>query len=218
MKDIASVLVTGDKGYIGSVLTTALMARGYSVTGLDAGYFADCLVEPVGPPYPSMQRDIRDVTPADLAGVDAIVHLAALSNDPLGEFSPALTEEINLHATVRLAKLAREAGVSRFIYASSQSMYGVSSSDDELDEDASEKNPVTTYARTKWAAELALRELVTPQFTVVCFRPSTVFGASPRLRCDIVFNNFVACAATTGAIQIKSDGTPWRPVVHIKDV
>jgi nucleoside-diphosphate-sugar epimerase len=136
----------------------------------------------------------------------------------LGEFSPSLTDEINRDATIRLARLARECGVRRFVYASSQSMYGVSSTDAELDEDNSEKNPLTAYARTKWEAECELKRLADDRMTVVCFRPSTVFGASPRLRCDIVYNNLVACAYTTGRIEIKSDGTPWRPVVHVQDV
>lgn len=213
-----AVLVTGDKGYIGSVLTGQLLDRGYAVSGLDAGYFSDCLLSEPGPAYPSVQRDIRDVTAEDLRGIESIIHLAGLSNDPLGEFSPSLTDDINLQATLRLATVARTAGVRRFVYASSQSMYGISNTDRELEEDNSEKNPVTAYARTKWQAEQALKPLATSDFTVVCFRPSTVFGASPRLRCDIVFNNFVACAYTTGTIEIKSDGTPFRPVVHIRDL
>lgn len=215
--DLRRVLVTGDQGYIGSVLTTVLAGRGYSVTGLDTAYYADCLLEPAPSAHTSIARDIRDVTVSDLDGVDAIVHLAALSNDSLGELAPGLTEEINFHATVRLATLARDAGVRRFVYASSQSMYGIANTEYELDEDDSEKNAITTYARTKWEAELALKKLARPGFVVVCFRPSTVFGASPRLRCDIVFNSLVAAAFTTGRIEIKSDGTPWRPVVHIQD-
>ena len=218
MTQLGTVLVTGDKGYIGSVLTTLLMERGYSVTGLDTGYYADCLIGHPGPEYPFLLRDTRDVTAEDLRDVQSVIHLAALSNDPLGELSPHLTEEINLSATLQLAKLARTAGVSRFVYASSQSMYGVSNTDGELDEDDSEKNPITAYAKTKWDAELALKALGTKEFIVTCFRPSTVFGASPRLRCDIVFNSLVACAYTTGLIEIKSDGTPWRPVVHVRDV
>lgn len=218
MSDGKTILVTGSEGYIGSVLTTLLLERGYQVRGLDTGYYADCVLGEPGPAYPVIHKDIRDVTAEDVRGVSAIVHLAALSNDPLGELSVGLTEEINLRGTLRLATLAREAGVSRFIYASSQSMYGISAVDDELDEDDSTKNPITAYARTKWEAEVALKQLATDAFTVVCFRPSTVFGASPRLRCDIVYNNFVACAFTTGRIEIKSDGTPWRPVVHVRDV
>ena len=213
-----TILVTGDKGYIGSVLTPLLLKHGYKVRGLDTQYYADCVLGEPGPVYPSVVRDIRDVMAEDLRGVSAIIHLAALSNDPLGELSPGITDEINLRATIRLATLARDAGVSRFVYASSQSMYGVSTTDEELDEDSSDKHPITAYARTKWAAELALKKLATGDFTVVCFRPSTVFGASPRLRCDVVFNNLVACAYTTGRIEIKSDGTPWRPVVHVRDV
>jgi len=211
------VLVTGAKGYIGSVLTDVLSERGYEVVGLDAGYYAECLLDAGPAPYPCITRDIRDVCAADLEGIDAVIHLAGLSNDPLGELSPSLTEKINLQGTLRLATLAREAGVRRMVYASSQSMYGVANTSSELDEDDSEKNAITAYARTKWEAELALKRLAMPDFTVVCFRPSTVFGASSRLRCDIVFNSMVACAYTTGKIEIKSDGTPWRPVLHIRD-
>jgi nucleoside-diphosphate-sugar epimerase len=212
------VLVTGDQGYIGTVLTETLLARGYDVVGLDNGYFAECLLHPVEASYRHINRDIRNFQPEGLAGVDAVVHLAALSNDPLGEMAPALTDDINRDATIRLAKLAKQAGVARFVYASSQSMYGVSQTDSELDEDDSEKNAVTAYARTKWEAELALKELGAPGFTVVCMRPSTAFGASPRLRCDIVFNNLVACDYTPGRIENKRDGTPWRPVVHVRDI
>ncbi|MEK7097526.1 MAG: SDR family oxidoreductase, partial [Patescibacteria group bacterium] len=154
----------------------------------------------------------------DLKGIDAVIHLAALSNDPLGEFDASLTDEINLRATVNLARLTKEAGIERFIYSSSQSMYGVSDTDEELEEDNSKKNPVTAYARTKWQAEQEIKIMKSASFAPVFVRPSTVFGASPRLRCDIVFNNLVASAFTTGHIEIKSDGTPWRPVVHIKDV
>lgn len=215
---IKNVLVTGDRGYIGSVLTGILLEKGYAVRGYDVGYFADCLLRPVATSYPCITKDIRDVSESDLEGVDAIIHLAGLSNDPLGELRPGLTEEINFRGTMELARLARNAGVSRFVYASSQSMYGVSDTEDALDEDNSNKNPVTAYAATKWAAEQELKQLSNPDFAVVCFRPSTVFGASPRLRCDIVFNNLVACAYTTGMIEIKSDGSPWRPVVHVRDV
>lgn len=213
-----TVLVTGDKGYIGSVLTSVLLEGGRRVVGLDTGFYAECLLGRELGAYASTRKDVRDSAAPDLRGVDAVIHLAALSNDPLGELSPGLTEAINLEGTLRLARLARDAGVKRFVYASSQSMYGVSSTDVELDEDDSVKNPITAYARTKWEAEVALKALATDDFTVVCFRPSTVFGASPRLRCDIVFNSLVACAYTTGRIEIKSDGTPWRPVVHVRDV
>lgn len=212
------ILVTGNQGYIGSVLVPMLQENGHEVIGYDIGYYKDCLLYNDNITIKQISKDIRDVVLADVEGVDAIIHLAALSNDPLGELSPGLTEEINLMGTLKIAQLAKQAGVKRFIYSSSQSMYGISTVDSELEEDSSEKNPITSYARTKWDAELALNEMQSPDFTVVSFRPSTVFGASPRLRCDIVFNNLVACAYTTGRIEIKSDGTPYRPVVHVKDV
>lgn len=212
------VLVTGNQGYIGTVLTHVLQERGHEVTGLDTGFFADCVLGPLPPTCRQISRDVRSVTVGDFEGIDAVVHLAGLSNDPLGELRPGITEEINLQGTLNVVEKAKLAGVSRFIYASSQSMYGIASTDMELDEDDSEKNPLTAYARTKWEAELAIKKLQTSDFSVICFRPSTVFGASPRLRCDIVFNNLVACAYTTGRIEIKSDGTPWRPVVHVLDV
>lgn len=212
------VLVTGNLGYIGSVLTVELAAAGHDVTGLDIGYFRDCLLAEAPPPARQIVKDIRDVEAADLDGIDAVIHLAALSNDPLGEFDPRLTEAINLEGTLRIAELAKRAGAGRFVFASSQSMYGVSTTDAELDEDDSDKNPVTAYARTKWEAEQALRGLATASFVVTAFRPSTVFGTSPRLRSDIVFNNLIGCAFTRGRIDIKSDGTPWRPVVHVRDV
>ena len=212
------ILVTGNLGYIGSVLVPIVQSEGHEVAGLDSGYFKDCLLSPVKEDFKQILKDIRDVNAMDLVGVQAVIHLAGLSNDPLGELAPGLTEEINFQGAVNLALLSKKAGVKRFIYASSQSMYGVSDSDTELDEDRSNKNPVTAYARTKWDAEVALNAMQSDDFLVCSFRPSTVFGVSPRLRCDIVFNNLVACAYTTNKIEIKSDGTPWRPVVHIKDV
>lgn len=213
------ILVTGNQGYIGTVLTDILISKGYLVTGFDTNYY-----EAISP-LPStakeimqIQKDIRKIEKKDIENIDAIIHLAALSNDPIGELDPRLTYDINFQSTIKLAQLAKENGIKRFIYASSQSMYGISESSDELDEDNSEKNPITAYAKTKWDAELRLKDLSDNNFIVVCFRPSTVFGASPKLRCDIVFNNLVACAFTLGKIEIKSDGTPWRPVIHIKDV
>ncbi len=213
-----NILVTGNEGYIGAVLTEMLIAKGHRVTGLDTGYYHDCALLPYVRPKQQIRKDIRDISHDDLRGIDAVVHLAALSNDPLGELMPGLTESINYEGTVRLAEYARAMGVERFIYSSSQSMYGVSTVDVELDEDHSEKHPITSYARTKWEAECSLKKMATDHFHVICFRPSTVFGASPMLRCDIVYNNLVACAYTTGKIEIKSDGTPWRPVVHVRDV
>lgn len=212
------IMVTGDLGYIGSVLVPKVIQRGNEVVGLDVGYFHDCKLTNRKDDYERITCDIRDVVEPHFDGIEAIIHLAALSNDPLGELAPNITYEINHKATVNLAKVAKTAGVKRFIYSSSQSMYGISDSDDELDEYNSDKNPVTAYAAAKWSAEQELNSLNDESFTVVSFRPSTVFGASPRLRTDIVFNNLVACAYTTGQIEIMSDGSPWRPIVHVQDV
>jgi nucleoside-diphosphate-sugar epimerase len=212
------VLVTGSKGYIGTVLTKTLLNKGYDVIGLDSGYFKNNVLGKLDEVYHYIEKDVRDININDLNGVESIIHLAGLSNDPLGEFSPSLTEDINFKATKKLAVLAKKAGVSRFVYASSQSMYGISKLDVELDEDNSAKKPITAYAKAKWNGEKFILKLNSSDFSVVCFRPSTVFGASSRLRCDVVFNNLVACAFTTGKIEIKSDGSPWRPVVHVRDV
>ena len=212
------VLVTGNKGYIGMVLTEMLLQKSYEVIGYDTDYYKHCDLYEYTQPTKQITRDIRDLCIDDLDGIDAVIHLAGLSNDPLGELAPELTDVINYKASVKLAKYAKDAGVKRFVYASSQSMYGISDTDSELDEDNSEKNPITAYARAKWFVENDLKKLDDDNFVTVCMRPSTVFGVSPRLRCDIVFNNLVACAYTTGKIEIKSDGTPWRPVVHVRDV
>lgn len=219
-ESIKTVLVTGNQGYIGCVLTPELARRGYTVVGFDTEYFdSHCQLEPFDPRVTKqIRKDMRDIEASDFAGVDAVIHLAGLSNDPLGELAPEMTHQINYLGTMRVAEMAKKAGVRRFIYASSQSMYGVADVSKEVEEDNSEKNPVTAYAKTKWQAECDLNNLAGPDFLPTHFRPSTVFGASPRLRCDIVYNNLVACAFTTGTIEIKSDGTPWRPIVHIKDV
>ncbi|MBI2278866.1 MAG: NAD(P)-dependent oxidoreductase [Candidatus Brennerbacteria bacterium] len=212
-----TILITGNRGYIGPILVEMLLAKGYEVVGYDAGYYAGNELYTTKNEIKQITKDVREIKEEDLNGVDVVIHLAGLSTDPLGELDERLTEEINFRATIKLARLARSAGVKRFVYASSQSMYGVADTDYELDEDAP-KNPVTAYARTKWEAEQELGKLDSDDFTVTSFRPSTVFGPSPNLRCDIVFNSLVASAYTTGNIEIKSDGTPWRPVVHIKDV
>jgi nucleoside-diphosphate-sugar epimerase len=212
------VMVTGNLGYVGTVLARMLAERSHDVVGFDTGYFQACELRESAPPQVQVIKDIREVVPQDLEGIEGVIHLAGLSNDPLGELAPDLTEQINYRAAVRLATYSKDAGVTRFVYASSQSMYGISAADEELDEDSSEKDPITSYARTKWLVEEELKALECAAFTTVCMRPSTVFGASPRLRCDIVFNNLVACAYTTGKIEIKSDGTPWRPIVHVQDV
>ena len=212
------ILVTGNKGYIGAVLVEMLVQRSYEVIGYDTDYYKNCNLTEYTCRAKQITKDIRDVSIEDLEGIDAVIHLAGLSNDPLGELAPELTDIINYKAAVKLANLAKKVSVKRFVYASSQSMYGISDTDSELDEDDSEKNPITSYARAKWLVENELKKLGNNSFVTVCMRPSTVFGVSPRLRCDIVFNNLVACAYTTGKIEIKSDGTPWRPVVHVRDV
>ena len=211
------ILVTGNLGYIGSIVTEVL-SNSHEVVGFDNGLYEECLLKDEVKPSKQIKKDIRDIEITDLKGIDAIIHLAALSNDPLGELNSDLTNQINFLAVKKISDMAKKVGVKRFIYVSSQSMYGISKSSNELDEYDSEKNPVTEYAKTKWNAEKYLVSLNDENFIVVCFRPSTVFGASPRLRCDIVFNNFMACAYTVGKIEIKSDGSPWRPVVHVRDV
>lgn len=213
-----TILLTGNEGYIGSVLGGVLTEKGYNVVGFDTGYYNGQELFSIKPIARQISKDIRDIASEDLKGIDVIVHLAALSNDPLGEFNSDLTQNINLFGTLKLAKLAKIAGVKRFVYASSQSMYGIADTSHELSEDEAGPYGATAYARTKWDAECELKKMSSSDFIVVCMRPATVFGASPSLRCDIVFNNLVASAYTTGKIEIKSDGTPWRPVVHILDV
>jgi nucleoside-diphosphate-sugar epimerase len=212
------ILVTGNNGYIGNVLVPMLLKKGYQVIGYDTNYYKECALVNNDWYIQQIKKDIREIAEKDLKNIDVVIHLAALSNDPLGEFNPTLTYDINYKATINLAKMAKKIGVKRFIFASTQSIYGISKTDKELDEDKSIKQPLTVYAKAKWLAEQELRTLASKDFIVVCFRPSTVFGVSPNLRCDIVFNNFVASAYTTGIIEIKSDGTPWRPVVHVQDV
>lgn len=213
-----NVMITGNQGYIGSVLTDILVGKGYNVIGFDIGYYKDCTLEELNNKNKQITKDIRNIEKKDLHNIDAVIHLAALSNDPLGELDPKLTEEINYNGSVRVAEIAKKVGIKRFVMASTQSIYGIAEVNKELDEENSTKNPITAYAKTKWWAENDIRKLNSDDFTVVFFRPSTVFGVSPRLRCDIVYNNFVGCAYTTNSIKIKSDGTPWRPVVHVKDV
>jgi len=213
------VLLTGNNGYIGTVLTKELLKKNYEVIGYDVDYFYDCILDNVeSDKIEHITKDIRSFDYNDLDEIDFVIHLAGLANDPLGDFDPKLTEEINYQSTIKLAEICKKKKVKRFIYASSQSMYGISNNHKELEEDSSQKNPVTAYAKTKWEAEKKIKNLNNEEFTVVMFRPSTVFGVSPRLRCDIVYNNLVACAYTTGKIEILSDGSPWRPVIHVKDL
>lgn len=210
------VLVTGHHGYIGALLVRMLCQAGHEVVGLDADFFANELF--VGKPVnvPSLGRDLRDVQANDLSGFDAVLHLAALSNDPLGDLNPQLTYEINHRATMKLALLAKKAGVRRFLFSSSCSMYGAAGSE-MLDESAPFR-PVTPYAESKVLVEGELGSLADENFSPVFLRNTTAYGVSPFMRFDIVLNNLVAWAYTTGKVQIHSDGTPWRPLIHIEDI
>lgn len=212
------LLVTGHDGYIGAVMTPMLLAAGHEVVGLDSSLFGDCLFgagEELAR-VPVLRKDLRDVAASDLAGFDAVIHLGGLSNDPLGDLDPGLTHGINEAASLRLARLAREAGVERFLFSSSCSTYGAAG-DDFLDESAA-FNPVTPYGASKVRVEAGLRELASDSFSPVYLRNATAYGVSPRLRLDLVLNNLVGWAHTTGRIVMLSDGTPWRPIVHIEDI
>ena len=210
------ILLTGHDGYIGTVMVPVLREAGHEVHGLDSGLFAACAFGPQPRAVPAVRRDVREATADDLAGVDAVVHLANLSNDPLGNLDPDLTYAVNHRATVRLAELAREAGVGRFVFASSCSLYGAAGQD-AVAEDAP-FNPVTPYGEAKVLAERDLKALETPDFAPVFMRNATVYGVSPRLRFDLVVNNLTAWAVATGEVRMKSDGSPWRPLVHVRDV
>jgi nucleoside-diphosphate-sugar epimerase len=212
------ILVTGSQGYIGTFLSQFLSDNGMQVSGTDIGYYKDCNLVPVDDLIETKSIDIRDISINEVLGFDAIVHLAALSNDPVGELDERLTFDINYKATINLAVLAKKAGVKRFIFVSTQSIYGISSTEAELDEYSSTKNPQTAYAKTKWLAEKELKTLEDNRFEVVYIRPSTVFGWSPRLRTDIVFNNLLLNGLKYGKIEVHSDGTPWRPIIHINDL
>lgn len=210
------ILITGTSGYIGSLLAPLAQAAGHEVVGFDAGYFDDCRVAPVDNHFRAIRGDVREVGPEHLEGCDAVFHLAALSNDPMGNLDPQLTFEINHLATVRLAQMAKQAGVERFVFSSSCSTYGAAG-DDFLTESAA-FHPVTPYGESKVRAERDLSKFASDDFSPVFLRNATAYGFSPRLRLDLVLNDFVAAALRSGTIVIRSDGTPWRPVVHVRDI
>src|SRR5512133_1045912 len=210
------VFLTGHRGYIGSVLTPMLLERGHEVTGLDTDLFGACTFDGELATVPEIIGDVRDVDGGVLKGFDAVIHLAGLSNDPLGDYDPSLTDNINHLGSVRLAKLAKAAGVPRFLFASSCSNYG-GGGQDFLDENAA-FNPVTPYGVSKVEVERDVAPLADDAFSPVFLRASTAYGLSPRLRFDLVVNNLTAWAFTTGEVHLKSDGSPWRPLVHVEDI
>lgn len=210
------ILITGHQGYIGTVMAPLIADAGHEVVGLDSDLFEQCTFGEPPREFPSIRKDLRDVQHSDLERFDAVIHLAGLSNDPLGNLNPNLTYEINHHASVRLARLSKEVGVKRFLFSSSCSTYGAAG-DKILDETAG-FNPVTPYGRSKVLVEQEVALLASPGFSPVFLRNATAYGVSPRLRFDLVLNNLTAWALTTGRVFIKSDGTPWRPIVHIEDI
>lgn len=213
---MSRILVTGHNGYIGTVMTPMLLAAGHEVVGLDTDFYRRCTFLDGVPQVPSLEKDVRDVTVDDLQGFDAVIHLAALSNDPLGDLNADLTYDINYRSSVNLARLAKQAGVRRYLFASSCSLYGAGG-DDMLTEE-SQFNPVTPYGHSKVLSEQEISQLASDDFSPTFLRNATAYGVSPRHRFDLVLNNLVAWAVATGRVFIKSDGTPWRPIVHIEDI
>ncbi len=210
------VLITGHKGYIGSVLAPLLVQAGHDVVGLDTGYFSSCTLVPDPMPIRSINKDIRQIRPDDLRGYDAVIHLAALSNDPIGNLDANWTRQINCEASVRLAEYAKAAGVERFLFSSSCIMYGMSEA--SVVDETSPLDPRTEYARSKVLAEQAIAKLAADSFSPTFLRNGTIYGISPRMRFDTVLNDLVATAHTTGRVVVHGDGKPWRPVIHIQDV
>ena len=210
------VLVTGHNGYIGSVMVPFLQQAGHEIVGLDTYLYEECTFGREVPDVPSIRTDLRDVTPDEVRGFDAVIHLAALCNDPVGNMNPGTTYDINHHASVRLAQAAKDAGVPRFLFASSCSLYGLAG--DELLTEEAAFNPITPYGESKILSERDIRPLADDRFSPVYLRNATAYGVSPRLRCDIVVNNLVGYAYTQGDVLIQSDGSPWRPLVHAEDI
>ncbi len=211
------VIVSGHNGYIGSVLTPILTGAGHDVTGLDTFFYEECTYGPERANPPALRKDIRDIEVNDLSGFDAVIHLAALSNDPLGDLRPQITYDINYGGSVRLARIAKAAGVPRFLFSSSCSLYGASATDEMIDEEAA-FNPVTPYGESKIWAERDIRALADDRFTPTFLRNATAYGFSPRLRSDVVVNNLVGYAVTTHDVLLQTDGTQWRPLIHIEDI
>lgn len=210
-----NVLVTGNLGYVGSVLTGTLRRRRFHVTGLDIGYFKGCEFSAPAAPHRQIIKDIRTIEREDVAGTDFVVHLAGLSNDPLGQLDPGLTDAINRDGSIRAAEVAKAAGVKRFVFASSCSIYGAAGNQ-PVDE-AGEVRPLSAYARSKVEAERAIEQLADDSFTPVFLRKATIYGLSPALRFDLVLNNLLGWAITTGAVRLMSDGSQWRPLLHVQD-
>lgn len=210
------ILVTGSHGYIGTILVAMLSKEGYDVVGLDSDLYERCTFGNSIPNIPLIRKDIRDVQASDLEGMDAVIHLAGLSNDPLGDLNPQLTYEINHEASVRLAKLAKQVGITRYIFSSSCSTYGAAG--EEMLNETAEFHPVTPYGDSKVKVEMDVSRLTDDRFSPTFLRNSTAYGVSPRMRFDLVLNNLVAWAFTTGLVYLKSDGSPWRPIVHIEDI
>lgn len=213
--EIMRILVTGDRGYIGAVLVPLLLKHKYEVIGIDAGYFNEELT-PSEARYTIITKDIRHITESDIEGVDAIIHLAALSNDPLGQINPQLTEDINYTASKNLAEMAKKVGVKRFLFSSSCSIYGIAKS--AVVDEESPVSPLTAYAKSKIKAERELLKLASSKFCVGIMRNATVYGFSPKFRNDLVVNNLVTSALAFGEIRIMSDGTPWRPLTDVRDL
>lgn len=215
MVKLKKVLVTGDRGYIGSALVPLLIKNKFDVVGFDYDFFkAEISSDKAS--YTKVTKDIRNIDKKDLNGIDAVIHLCALSNDPMGELNPNLTNEINFEATIKTAKLAKESGVRRFLFSSSCSIYGIA--ENGIVDENSKVNPLTAYAKSKIDAERELLELANSSFCVGLLRNSTVYGLAPKFRNDLVVNNFVTTALAYGQIRVMSDGTPWRPLIDVRDL